>query len=354
VWPRTDARGNRGDFYIPDAEVTTLSSSTITSARASSKPSNEAGRPLAVVLPHGDDVEADHVSTGDPRVGVVVLTHDRPQELERTLGRMRALPEQPRLIVVDNAGSVSTALIRRFPGVELLRLPRNLGAAGRNAGVALLRTPYVAFCDDDTWWAPGALRRAADLLDEHPPLAVVTGKVLVGLGARLDPTCALMAQSPLRGAPGLPGRSVLGFRCAATMVRRRAFQRVGGFEPRFFLGGEEQLLAIDLAAAGFALAYVDDVVVHHHPSPRRERARRRRLLRNALWCAWLRRPATTALRTTWAIARAHLGDPALAPALASALAGTPWIVRRRRVVPLEVEERLCVLERPARHGTCLP
>jgi GT2 family glycosyltransferase len=285
------------------------------------------------------------VSKPDPRVGVVVLTHDRPDELRRTLAHMRGLPERPRVIVVDNGGTTSAALTREFPDVQLLRLPRNLGAAGRNAGVALLTTPYVAFCDDDTWWAPGALRRAADLLDEHPPLGLVTGKVLVGEDEHVDRTCVEMARSPLRGPTDLPGRPVLGFLCAATMVRRRAFLRVGGFEPRLFLGGEEQLLAIDLAAVGFALAYVDDIVVHHHPSPRREARRRRRLLlRNALWCAWLRRPVTTALRMTWAMARAHAGDPALGPALASALAGAPWVVRRRRVVPLEVEQRLRILE----------
>ncbi|MDO0931403.1 hypothetical protein QQY66_06815 [Streptomyces sp. DG2A-72] len=31
-------------------------------------------------------------------------------------------------------------------------------------------TPYVAFSDDDSWWTPGALRQAADLLDVHPRL----------------------------------------------------------------------------------------------------------------------------------------------------------------------------------------
>ena len=281
----------------------------------------------------------------DARVGVVVLTHDRPEELHRTLSRMLALPERPRVIVVDNGGTTTAGLTRRFPGVELLRLPRNLGAAGRNAGVTLLTTPYVAFCDDDAWWAPGALRHAADLLDQHPPLGLVTGKVLVGPDERLDPVCAEMARSPLRGPLDLPGRPVLGFLCAAAMVRRRAFLRAGGFEPRFFVGGEEQLLAIDLTATGFALAYVDTIVVHHHPSTRRQAGRRRRLLlRNALWCAWLRRPAATALRVTLALARAHATDPALAPALASALAGALWIVRRRHVVPLEIEQQLRLLE----------
>lgn len=285
------------------------------------------------------------MSGPDPRVGVVVLTHNRPDELARTLERLLALPERPPVIVVDNGATAQPGLATRFPGVDVLRLPRNLGAAGRNFGVARLDTPYVAFCDDDTWWTPGALRRGADLLDAEPRLGLVTGKVLVGPDELLDPVCAEMARSPLPCAPDLPGRRVLGFLCAATMVRRRVFLHVGGFEPRLFLGGEESLLAIDLAAAGYALAYVDEIVVHHHPSPRRELGRRRRLLlRNALWCAWLRRPAATALRLTLATARAHATDPALAPALASAVTGLSWIVRHRRVVPVEIEEALRLLD----------
>jgi GT2 family glycosyltransferase len=281
------------------------------------------------------------VSRADERIGVVVLTHDRPGELARTLARLLALPEQPRVVVVENGATAGAGGAVRMPGVEVLRLPRNLGAAGRNFGAARLDTPYVAFCDDDTWWAPGALRHAADLLDAEPRLGLVTGKVLVGPDEHVDPTCLAMARSPLPSPADLPGRAVLGFLCAATMVRRRVFLHVGGFEPRLFLGGEEALLAIDLAAAGYALAYVEEVVVHHHPSPRREQDRRRRLLlRNALWCAWLRRPAATALRLTLATARAHAADPALAPALA----GLSWIVRRRRVVPLELEESLRLLE----------
>ena len=38
------------------------------------------------------------------------------------------------------------------------------GPAGRNLGAQHTGTPYIAFSDDDSWWAHGALNRAADLL----------------------------------------------------------------------------------------------------------------------------------------------------------------------------------------------
>src|SRR6185295_6250225 len=108
---------------------------------------------------------------------------------------------------------------------------------------------------------------------------------------------------------------------------------------------EEALLAIDLAARGWALAYVEELIVHHAPSMRRDTRRRRRLLlRNALWCAWLRRPLPAALRFTLALIRTRRRDGALGPALASALAGSPWVLTHRRVVPPAVERGLRALD----------
>src|SRR5438874_7851322 len=119
-----------------------------------------------------------------------------------------------------------------------MRLDANLGAAARNVGVWLCDRPYVALCDDDTWWEPGGLRRAADLLDAYPGLAVVTAKLLVGPSEDLDAVSQRMAASPVRWPTALPGAPLLGFLAGASVVRRAAFLRAGGFERRLFLGGE--------------------------------------------------------------------------------------------------------------------
>jgi GT2 family glycosyltransferase len=280
-------------------------------------------------------------------LGVVVLTHDRAPELVTTLAALGALAERPRIVVVDNGSADGTsALVRtRFPDVELVRLEVNAGAAGRNAGVARLDTTYIAFCDDDAWWAPGSLGRAAAALDAQPQLGLVCGRVLVGRQARIDPASAAMADSPLPTVPGLPGRPILGFLCAASMVRRKAFVAAGGFEPRFFLGGEEELLAMDLATDGWALAFLSDVVVHHHPSSRRDAGRRTSLLlRNALWSAWLRRRPVDALRRSRTVLGRTASRRERATAVAAALAGLPWVARRRRVVPLYIEDALRCLD----------
>jgi GT2 family glycosyltransferase len=143
----------------------------------------------------------------------------------------------------------------------------------------------------------------------------------------------------------MPGPPLLGFLAGASVVRRSAFLQAGGFEPRLFLGGEEELLAADLAAAGWWLCYDAELVVHHHPSHQRDgHSRRWHLLRNALWFAWMRRPLSSALRRTLNTARAAPWDRASLRGFAAALAGLPWALSRRRVVPPAVERGLRLLE----------
>jgi GT2 family glycosyltransferase len=290
---------------------------------------------------------AMQAASPDRRVAIVIITHNRRADLLRTLERLTQLPEQPRIVLVDNGSTDGTAnaVAHAFPQVEVLDAGGNLGAAGRTLGVRHVDEPYVAFCDDDLWWEPGGLRRAADLMDASPRLATITARVLVGPENREDPTCTIMAESPLPREPGMPGPPLLGFLAGASVVRRAAFLGAGGFDPEFNVGGEEQLLAADLAAAGWWMCYVPELTVHHYPSPVRNHARRRAIqVRNALWFAWLRRPLAGAAKRTLDVVRARWRDRATWLGLLEALRGLPWVLPRRRVGPPEVEHGLRLLD----------
>jgi GT2 family glycosyltransferase len=276
-----------------------------------------------------------------------MITHNRYEEVVTTLKKLTQLPENPRIVVVDNGSNDGTPaeVARHFSQVEVIEAGKNMGAAARTLGVRHLDTPYVAFCDDDAWWEPGGLKRAADLFDALPRLAILNSRVLVGPEEREDPICSLMARSPLPREPGMPGPPLLGFLAGASVVRRSAYLEAGGFEPRFFIGGEEELLAADLASRGWWICYVPELVVHHHPSPRRDgTGRRSTMVRNALWFAWLRRPLPVALRKTFEAARNHPRDRVAWLALAEALRGIPWTLRRRQPLPPDVERALQLLE----------
>lgn len=298
------------------------------------------------------DVAQNAAASRAPLVGrlaVVMITRNRRREALRSIGHHMSLPERPELLVVDNASEDGTAdaVQAGYPSVRVCRLRRNLGAAARNLGVQIVGTPYVAFSDDDSWWHPGSLEAAADILDRHASVGVVTARTLVGETAEEDPLNAELAESPLPAPASLPGPRVMGFLACAAVVRASAFLEVGGFQPRLLLGGEEELLACDLTAAGWHIVFVDHLTVHHHPSNARSaHLRRRHGIRNTLWFTWLRRPLGSALARTIELARTVPRDRISLLAAADALRGVPWLMRAREVAPPPVERDLRLLDGP--------
>ncbi len=285
--------------------------------------------------------ETDRV-VEDERVTVVVASRDRRQDLLTTLGRHRAP-----VVLVDNGSTDGTvqAVRAAHPDVDVVEVGRNLAAAARNVGVLRALTPFVAFADDDSWWAPGSLRAAAELLAACPDVAVVQVDVLVGPQERRDPFCDVLARSPLtHGRGGRPGIPVLGFMACAAMVRRDDFLAAGGFDDVVRFPGEEERLSWDLAAGGRALVYLPGPTVHHHPSTRRHdpAARRRRVSRSRVLSGVLRLPARDAwdrVRGEW-----HAGA-ARRRGVLDALPDLPRAVASRRRLPGRVLADIALLER---------
>lgn len=155
------------------------------------------------------------------------------------------------LILVDDGSTDRSTLIARDLAAKDHRIryvdhPRhqNRGmSASRNLGVAQAAAPYIAFLDADDVWMPDNLAEQVDLLETMPDVAMVVGameywhswdpasinpdRVVLAAGTaegRLDPPDAVLAMYPLRSgaSPGVIG-----------LIRRGAFDAVGGYDSRF-------------------------------------------------------------------------------------------------------------------------
>lgn len=286
-----------------------------------------------------------------PVTSFVIASRNRRPELAATVTRLLDTTRCP-IILVDNDSeddsvTVMNRLAEQSPNrLRVIELDTNRGAVARNVGVAASATPYVAFCDDDSWWAPEAPAIAAELFDRHPSLGLLAARTIVWPQQREDPMTTQLAASALGRRPDLPGPSILGFMSCAAVVRKRAFEEAGGFSDILHFRGEEQLLALDMAARGWNLCYCGDLVAIHQPSAVRATtaAQDARLLRNDVLTTWMRRPIRRCLKATGALLAGALRDREHARGAAEAIWRLPSVINERRALPANVEQALALLE----------
>lgn len=216
-------------------------------------------------------------------LSVVILSYNRRAALAKTLREVlgTAWGRESQVIVVDNASSDDSASMVRaqYPGVELLALDRNTAIAGFNRGAALATRGVLLILDDDSWPRPGAVEGALAHLRDHP-----------GVGGIM-----LHRRHPATNAPEWPfdQPSLAGVQNrwpdmgCGNVVRREAWEKVGGYEEGFFLYRNDTDLALKLLGAGYDVAFNPAWEVwHDSPVVVRKSDRWLRLsTRNWVWMA---------------------------------------------------------------------
>ena len=216
-------------------------------------PYNDA-RSLSVVIPTsrgGADLETCLVSLVDqdyPEVEVVVVDNASP---DRSISR---LPE-------------------RFPTVSVLQNEENLGFVGAsNQGIEASSGELILLLNDDTALEPGALSAVVDTLVRNPAWGACQAKLLLmDDPSRLDTAGSFLTATGFlihRGAFEPEDRftasdEIFAAKGAALLVRRRALEEVGTFDPDFFAYFEETDLCWRLWLAGWEVGFAADARVLH-------------------------------------------------------------------------------------------
>lgn len=192
-----------------------------------------------------------------PTLSVVILTRNRIDKLSHTL-RMLEGDEVGRaceIVVVDNASTDGTpaALQREFPRVRVVPTGSNLGVEGFNRGAAASTGQAVLILDDDAWPDTGALGGALDILARRPDVAAVTLH-------RQHPATQAYEWPFGRIASRTPRWPDMG---PANLVRRSAWDAVGGYEKGYFLYRNDTDLALKLLGAGHEVLFAPECKVWH-------------------------------------------------------------------------------------------
>ncbi len=194
-------------------------------------------------------------------IGVVVIGRNEGARLHRCL---RCLTGQVRSIVyVDSGSTDGSQVVAQSLGVEVLALDPSrvfTAARARNAGFARLlahvpELAYVQFIDGDCEMAPGWLERAALALDEHSEVAIVCGRRRERYpnASRYNLLCDMEWNTPI-GEAGACGGDAL--------IRRDAFERVGGFNATM-IAGEEPELCVRIRKHGWKILRINAEMTIH-------------------------------------------------------------------------------------------
>ncbi|MFH0953795.1 MAG: glycosyltransferase family 2 protein [Verrucomicrobiota bacterium] len=171
------------------------------------------------------------------------------------------------IIVVDNKSTDHTLEVLRAYGdrVRVIASPQNTGfGAGHNLAArhASASRYQLVLNPDARLTQKDGLKRLVDWMDAHPECGLCGMRIMKD-GRWVPPKMHYPGARhvPLDCSPG-PGEIawVVG---AGMMIRRAAFDKIGGFDEEFFLYGEETDLCLRLRKAGYAIGYNESVEVSH-------------------------------------------------------------------------------------------
>lgn len=175
------------------------------------------------------------------------------------------------IIVVDNASQDdSVKLLKKelCQNIQLIESSENLGfGRANNLAVSKAQGEYLLLLNPDTVIdAPYALRTLIDTLKSNPKVGML-GPAIVEprKNKQVLPRNTYPSAKHLKYTDkfkGLPG-SIAWLLGACLLFRRSVFNEIKGFDPDYFLYGEDADIGLKVRLAGYEIAYCDTVKITH-------------------------------------------------------------------------------------------
>jgi N-acetylglucosaminyl-diphospho-decaprenol L-rhamnosyltransferase len=219
-------------------------------------------------------------------IGVVAVSYGSGDVLETFLDSLQAASKHPLDVLIADNGSTDQAPERaaRREGVRLLATGANLGyGRAANLGASQVTGDWIVLANPDVQWRPGAIDELLAAADRWPRAGAVgplirTPDGAVYPSARELPSLTRGVGHALFGwwwpdnpwsrayrqQRAEPTERVAGWLSGSCLlVRRAAFESVGGFDPRYFMYFEDVDLGERLADAGWLNIYAPSAEIVH-------------------------------------------------------------------------------------------
>ena len=204
----------------------------------------------------------------EPKVSVIIPTHNRPQLLERALRSVasQTFKDFEILVVQNGANQDSKVVVERLAAegtpIRYLYEPKPDPCHARNVGIRASRGQYIAFLDDDDEWLPEKLKRQVEVMGRSPNVGLVT--------------CGIYYIDDTNGTTKTPSfKETVSFKAFVTegnliwtlssvLIRRECFDRVGLFDSRYPIANDYDLYLRLIKEYGFFLVIEPLLRYHRH------------------------------------------------------------------------------------------
>jgi GT2 family glycosyltransferase len=199
------------------------------------------------------------------KVSVIVLNWNGKEHLQDCFESLRHQSfEDFEVIMTDNASTDgSRDFVRQnFPKVKIFQNEENLGYTGaNNAAAKIAEGEYLFFLNKDTKVHPDCLQELVTALDNAPKAAVCALKVLTFDGSAVS-TCGCGVD--FLGFIDLePGYQLFFADGSSFFIRKSAFEKLGGFDPKHFIFNEELDLCWRAWIFGYKIILNSKAIIYH-------------------------------------------------------------------------------------------
>ncbi|GAB2700843.1 glycosyltransferase family 2 protein [Mucilaginibacter koreensis] len=207
-------------------------------------------------------------------VSAVVLAYNRCAEVLKTVSELKkfstTLPFPLEIIVVDNESvdDTSTQIKQLHPDINLVRIDKNKGIAGWNAGFAVAKYKYMLVLDDDSHPESG-IAEAVNYMEQHPDTGILA--LNVTSGPYLTDTWLWQ-----NGQPWQHEQEILGFFGCGALIKKEVYEKIGGFNEWMIVYGHEWEYGIRCIEAGYKVKYFKHSSINHRASSINRSQRRAR------------------------------------------------------------------------------
>lgn len=199
-------------------------------------------------------------------ISAVIPVHNRFELFGETLASVFAQTRVPdEVLIVDDQSTESLKeYLARHPQpgpVRVTRTDRNRMVSGaRNWGWRHAQGELIAFNDSDDLWEPEKTRLQADYLEAHPEVDGVYGPMTAFFPDGRTQPWAHDRPPVVEAATALIDANMT---VQTLMIRRRALERVGGFDETLTIL-DDQVFAIEIGLAGLRVVFLDSPAVTRH------------------------------------------------------------------------------------------